>query len=752
MAPGSEQEVGRTTRDASLPRSVVAFTTGLAAVAAASVAIDVAAFGPRDTNVAWLPVVAALLCVGASFQIRFRYRDEIEALDLFEAVLAPVLFAYSGWIVVALVIASNAVAELLRRNSGLKGAFNVAQWAAAAGVGALVYSSARQGNALDAHNVAALTVSLVVVLVVNHLAFAVVVALVQQHSLRSVFAGLREVIVPGWLIGGGLNLAFGLLFVAAYQRSAAAVPLFFVPLAALNWASAAFAAARADEVRLQALHRASALLGGRVHPLEAIDDFLDEVRSCFEAEAAELVLLDGSRRTVRRVPAGDTPLSPALVTDLLSLSEPARLTAQAAHPQGWRDCLAAPLVDDESTIGVLCTYNRTGLEGFEDGELSVLAALAADIVAALQRGALVQRVVDERRTLRDIVGRASDGIFTMSVSGVVTNWNPAMEEITGHQADDVVGRADFGLLRPRDVNGDDVLLERWSTADTNAPADLQILTKAGERRWLSCSYSRAAGQEGAGEILIVIARDVTKVREVERLREDFVATVSHELRTPLSPIKGWASTLLQVGDTLDPEERRAALQSILRQSQRLERLIVNLLEVSKIEHGIMEAADAEVDVSTVAERVVSDFEKVSPDRAFTVQATGPACARAKELWVEQILTNLVSNAVKYSVETTPVEVFVSQREGRIRVAVTDHGYGIPAHELERVFERFHRVQETTTQTGTGLGLYIARQLAEEMEGGISLESVPGHGSTFVLDLPAVAQLVDVRSAPQIVGL
>jgi PAS domain S-box-containing protein len=752
MAAGTETSERDVTQPASPPRSVSAFTALLAGLAVASAAIDFALFGSRAMNEAWLPIFALVLCAGALFQIRFRYRDEIEALDLFEAVLMPVLFAYSGWIVVALVILSNAVAEALRRNTPLKAAFNVVQWAAAAGVGALAYSALRDGNSLDAHNVGALAVSVVVVLIINHLAFATVVALAQRYSLGSVLGGLRSVIVPGWIIGGGLNLAFGLLFVAAYQWSAAVLPLFFVPLAALNWASAAFAAARADEVRLQALHRGSALLGGHVDPLDAIDEFLGEGRSCFGAEAAELVLLDGDRRTVRRAPAVATPVPAALVTSLLSLAEPARLTAQSGTPQAWRDCLAAPLVDDGQTVGVLCTYNRTGLEGFEDGELAVLAALADDVVTALQRGALVQRVVDERQKLRDIVGKASDGIFTMSLDGVVTSWNPAMEETTGHGSADMVGRAGFGILRPRDIDGCDVILEQWATTGDALPGDLQILTMSGERRWLSCSYSRAVEPEGTGEWLVVIARDVTKVREVERLREDFVATVSHELRTPLSPIKGWASTLLQFGDTLDPDERRAALQSILRQSQRLERLIVNLLEVSKIEHGMLEAADADVDVAGVVRRIVDDFEKTSPNRTFTVHASRMFCARAKELWVEQIVTNLISNAVKYSPDAAPVEVTIGGADGRIQIAVTDHGCGIPAHELDRVFQRFHRVRETMTQTGTGLGLYIARQLADEMDGAISVESMPGRGSTFVLDLPAVPRLLDVRSPAGMINL
>jgi signal transduction histidine kinase len=179
---------------------------------------------------------------------------------------------------------------------------------------------------------------------------------------------------------------------------------------------------------------------------------------------------------------------------------------------------------------------------------------------------------------------------------------------------------------------------------------------------------------------------------------------------------------------------------------------VNLLEVSKIEHGMLEAADADVDITGVVHRIVADFERTSPDRTFTVRAGGPFCARAKELWVEQIVTNLISNAVKYSSDAAPIDITVGRADDRIRIAVTDQGCGIPTHELDRVFQRFHRVQETMTQTGTGLGLYIARQLAEEMDGGISVESIPGQGSTFVLDLPAVARVVDVRSAAEVINL
>jgi len=384
----------------------------------------------------------------------------------------------------------------------------------------------------------------------------------------------------------------------------------------------------------------------------------------------------------------------------------------------------------------------------------VLGAVADDVVAAVQRSQHVQRLVDERRALRDIVESASDGIFTLAPDGTVTSWNAALATITGYSAEDVIGRGELAVLRARDSANVDVILERWAEEGSNLPADLQVLTRAGQRRWLSCSYSRVAAPDSSRDSLIVIARDVTKEHEVERLREDFVATVSHELRTPLSPIKGWAATLLELGDKLDRQARREGLQSILRQAQRLERLVVNLLEVSRIEHSGVEPQPTDVtEVSSVARRVVEDFNAAYPDRSIRIDgADHPCWARAKDLCVEQILSNLVSNAVKYSEDHDPVEVSVRPALDHIDIAVVDHGCGIPAHELERVFERFHRVRETGTQTGTGLGLYIARQLAEQVGGRVTVTSAVGHGSRFDVQLPAAIRVLDVRPPENMLSL
>jgi two-component system, OmpR family, sensor kinase len=237
---------------------------------------------------------------------------------------------------------------------------------------------------------------------------------------------------------------------------------------------------------------------------------------------------------------------------------------------------------------------------------------------------------------------------------------------------------------------------------------------------LSCSYSRIPAAEGRRDVLVVVARNITQARELERLKDDFIAVVSHELRTPLVPIKGWAQTLLNRGDRLNDDQRRTAVQSILAQSQKLESLVLNILEASRIESGRVDA-DGTADVGSIAVRIVEDTLAARPDRALRVRPAPVPCeVRGSPVWVERAISNLVANAVKYSPDDEPVEVAVEVSGDDVTVSVTDHGPGIAADAHERIFERFERLEETRQQTGTGLGLYITRRLARAMGGDVTV--------------------------------
>jgi PAS domain S-box-containing protein len=698
---------------------VVAFTVGLFVVAGAIGGLSLHFYGMDSTGAWWAVAPFALLLGAAEYLlVRFVYRGEIDALNLFEAALAPALVALSGPLVMLTVAVAQVGAAVVRRNPPRKTLFNVAQWMVAAGAGSVVFaalhhrSSGGDRQGLIGVDIVALVCALLVVSLCNQVAFANVMRLVNGETWRTTFVGLRPVILPGWVGGWVVNTGFGGLFAISYTTSAWALPFFVVPLFMLHWASRGFATARTDRIRLGCLQRATHALAEPIDPRDGIPGFLDQVLAGFEAEAVELRM---STAAVHRAPAG-----PSRALD--------------------DDCIEVPVAAGERVLGSLRVYGRGGAEGFGDGELAVLQALAAEAAGALHKAELLDSILEERRKLFTVVDNTSDGILAVDAAGVIQTWNPGLEAITGYSAATMIGSALVGVLRARDARGNDVLLERWPEAD-DLPVDVQVLAVDGSTRWLSCSYSRVPPKDDRPGVLVVMARDVTRIHEVERLKEDFVATVSHELRTPLTPIKGFANLLLDGGDRLDEEARRTAAESILRSAQRLERLIVNLLEASRVESHVVDVRDAVVPVRPVVDQVVHEFRTAYPTRCIAVLGDSTATAKGSELWLEQIVSNLLSNAVKYTPEAMPVEVRVHGNGDTVDVAVVDHGPGVPAHEARRIFDRFERLDQDHRQAGTGLGLYIARELAHAMQGTLDVSTGVDGGAVFRLRLRSASAVV-----------
>lgn len=740
---------------------IAIYTAGLAGVGAACAAVGGAGF-PAVVGIRWwaVPPFFFLLAASASMILRFQRRDEIMALDLFEAVLAGTLLAFPAPLAVALATASQAAAEARNRNRPIKAAFNVAQWTCAVGVGSLVLTALRSGTGGTGRDVGALIAAMAVVGVVNAMAFAFVIRLAEGQPAWRVLVSVAPSLSLAWAV----NTTVGLLFAMAYQWNPAALGSFVVLLFVLHGAYRGYATALADRARLAGLHRATRALAEEADPRMAIPAFLEVVRECFQCEGVDLVLVeDGGARAIYRLPGPDdrpglerrsAPDAATLAEALLARGLGARITASGPdveladllRGEGWRDCLAAPLLVDGRVGGILCTYNRRGLEGFEEGELAVLEALANGAAGAVRRAALIQAIDDERRKLSDIVNRTSDGILALSADGLILTWNPGLELISGYRTSEMEGTRFLAALRLQDENGREVVLDRWASRERRRPPDLRIETPDREVRWLSCSYTEVHGADGRPDMLIVVARDSTKARELDRLRDDFVATVSHELRTPLTPIKGWADSLLRIGDRLDEHERRNAILGIRRQAVRLERLIVNILEASRIEtRGEERRADI-VDVSAIAAGVAEEYRMGFPDRVIVMETPVLPCrVRGSELWLDQIISNLLANATKYSPAEEPIELRVKRLDDRVEIAVVDRGPGIPPQHAERIFERFQRLDNdvTRSQGGAGLGLYIVRQLARAMSGDVSVVSPPAGGSAFVVTLPAVTRLAAV---------
>jgi PAS domain S-box-containing protein len=727
-----------------------------AVVATAAIVAGVAAStvdAPHTPTLAVMVLMAALLWLTEFMQVRqYHYRGHGVSLNLIEGVLAPVIYACSGLEVVLVTAIGLAGAELLRRTGGMKTLFNTAQWVLAASLGSIALHMFEAGS--PAEGVLAVAVSILVMSVVNQVTVGLVMyfAVSAAHERQS-----RDQMMSGILnrvLANAAALITGVTLVAAYRWQ----PLLLLVGAAfvlgLDAAGRAHANVRADSHRLEGLQRATHALATSLHLDDAVPVFLRETLIGFEARSAQLVMFDdeetyawscaGEPGSEPHATAADYALAKVLSGEL---ARPSHIDAETCDPEigrmieqlGHRRCLAAPLISRERRIGILLLFDRIGVEGFERGELTIAAALARELVGFFERVDLLAEIDAERRKLAEILESTSDGILTIDADGVITSWNAGLAAITGYPASEMLGTRHFGLLRPRDAGGRDVLIERWRDMfDTAAgpPPELQIVSAQGQSIWLSCSYSRIDASEDRAATLVIVARNITQARELERLKDDFVAVVSHELRTPLVPIKGWAQTLINRGDRLSDDQRRTAVQSILSQAQKLEALVLNILEASRIEAGRSAGEDL-ADVAAVTMRIVEDSLAARPDRVVRVRPPSVPCqVRGSVVWVERAVSNIVANALKYSPDDEPVDVAIFTEADDIVVTVTDRGPGIAVDAQERIFERFERLEETMKQTGTGLGLYITRRLARAMGGDVTVSSVPGAGSTFSLRLPA----------------
>ena len=247
---------------------------------------------------------------------------------------------------------------------------------------------------------------------------------------------------------------------------------------------------------------------------------------------------------------------------------------------------------------------------------------------------------------------------------------------------------------------------------------------------------------------IFVLRDVTRESEAERMRTALIATVSHELRSPLAAVQGYTDTLLS--GSWDGATEREFLEIIAASAAKLAGLVDNLLDAAKMEAGVLRLEREPVRLERIVEKVVAHRRALTPKHELRAEiAPDLPIADADPVRVEQVITNLVENAIKYSTDGGPITVRVLGGE-MLTVSVSDEGVGIAPEHAERLFERFYRVEGALARAtkGIGLGLYICKSLVEAHGGRIAVWSEPGRGSTFSFTLPrlvgAVAPVAERR--------
>jgi two-component system phosphate regulon sensor histidine kinase PhoR len=263
-------------------------------------------------------------------------------------------------------------------------------------------------------------------------------------------------------------------------------------------------------------------------------------------------------------------------------------------------------------------------------------------------------------------------------------------------------------------------------------------------RWLEVNASAIFNSEGKRQGTILVFHDLTRLRQLERTRQEFVANVSHELRTPLSLIKGYIETLLD-GAINNSEVASKFLETIDRNAERLRLLIEDLLTISELESGRVKLNLHQVALKTAVEKVLSDFRARAEAKQMKLLDEVPELhLQADADRLEQVMCNLIDNAIKYGRNRGTVIVSAcSLQDGQVQISIQDDGPGIPPESLERVFERFYRVDKARSreQGGTGLGLSIVKHIIQSHGGRAWAKSQIGEGTTFYVTFPQAANAV-----------
>lgn len=381
-----------------------------------------------------------------------------------------------------------------------------------------------------------------------------------------------------------------------------------------------------------------------------------------------------------------------------------------------------------------------------DGKLDTRLRLSAkdelgEIAGSINRVAQQLRnrldeTAAEKKRLEAVLGSMVEGVLVLDAGGHITLANPRLQELLGAWFDPH-GKTPLDLIRNEAAH--------QALIDAATTEGFQVLElQVGPRTLLM--HATAVPPVGQGGCVAVF-HDVSEIRRVDQIRRDFLANASHELRTPLTSIRGYAATLLE-GEP-SPEQRQKFLEVISRNAERLSNLIDDLLELSQIEGRREPLHASEVEIEHVVRTLLDDLAPRLAQRGITaaVDSDGPTRVWADRRAVEQILTNLIDNALKYSDEGGRIDVTLLRSGGGIQACVADEGIGIPEDEIDRVFERFYRVDKARSRAlgGTGLGLAIVKHLVQASNGTIRVESSVGEGSRFTFWLPSDPPASDDRA-------
>jgi signal transduction histidine kinase len=515
--------------------------------------------------------------------------------------------------------------------------------------------------------------------------------------------------------------------------------------------------------RLEAAYEAALAVARETTPEAVLQRIVDLAREVVPARYGALGVADEHGRITHFITSGISPelrakLGPipeghGLIGELIAKQTPLLVPDIAADPRSigfppghppMRTLLGVPILLGERVLGNIYLTEHLNGEPFDDEDLAALQVLATHAAPAIDRAHAYRRIEEQRDQFRIILDSLPSGVF-------IVNKPDARPELINRTAIEMIfnGPAPQGMMpqygrdvRFLDIDGTPFTKEqRLSTRALRGEVfrNQQIIMEGSSGRRVPMLVQANPLPNADGEIdrAVLVMQDITRLREAEQLKDDFLSLVSHEVRTPLTAIHGGAHLLMNQGDALDDQTRFELLCDIVDESDRLDRMLTNMLLLTDVMAGRLKAKTEPILVVPLVRKAATEVSAHSGRHTFSLDvAAGVPPAEGDPSLLSQVLGNLYQNAVKYAPGGGKIATTIRSDASSVVIELADQGIGLAADEVPRVFDRFYRTGADPSVRGTGLGLYLSRHLINAQGGQITVSSPGrGQGSVFTITLP-----------------
>lgn len=505
---------------------------------------------------------------------------------------------------------------------------------------------------------------------------------------------------------------------------------------------------------LSALNSIAELLSRSLTDKGAIREAISRLVDMLEMDDGGIFLRDEKTDelvcyfTGQKLPYGDNLPSNVIKTGAIhfssDISDNGGLIPYWLNNLGIRSCCCVPLKGRDKVVGALYLFSAERHD-FNEEEKTILRSAGDMLGIAIEGIKLYEELsnlrITERGLAEMVFNSIGEGLYTVDNNYVITSVNKAAEEILGLSPEELIGKRCTDVIGYRGVGSDEKLCDKdcpisKSLAGKTITRDADYITPAGKKLSLRLSCSPLIDSRDNIIGAVEVFSDVTREREIERMKTEFVKTVSHEFRTPLSAIVGMAEMLIE--DEVAGERAKEYLDTIMKEGERLAAMVSDLLDISRMESGEWIMDKTEIDFNLLMHEIKKTLFNILEKKKIQLEtsiANNVKCFKGDREKLKQLLINLITNSANYSDDGSLVDINIRKEQDKLLIKVSDTGWGIPVDDLPHLTRKFYRGRHGIRTKGTGLGLALCKEIAKLHGGDISIVSRLGKGTTVTVEMP-----------------